>query len=140
MNEEKKPKKIKEVKKDLQEYNRSVPTQLDLFQTLDQDQEKYSNTVELYDMMPKYYFGGVERFGGKYLDILQRNFECRKKEYKLNIHPAAILQRDGTTMHYYPSQREELVEDVLRKFAANKKSIVDSYLFGERQSRSCKYY
>ncbi len=115
-------KEIKKVKKDIKEYVQSEPIQLELFQTK-RNKDKYSNTVELYDMMPKYYFGGVERKNGKYLDILSREFECRKKGYKVNIHPAAILEKDGTTKYYYPSQREELVEDALRKFAANKKGI-----------------
>jgi hypothetical protein len=121
-----KSQKIKEVKKDLKEYTQWEPEQLDLFQTSEQDKEKYSNTVEIYDVMPKYYFGGVEREIGKNvhaLPNLRRNFSCRKKEYALTITPASLTREDGMTVHYYPSQREELVEDVLRKFAANRKGL-----------------
>ena len=53
-------------KKDLIEYKQTQPEQLKLFES----EEKYSNTIELYDSMPKYYFGGVEREKGKNVDSL----------------------------------------------------------------------
>ena len=34
---------------------RSSPEQLSLFQTFLPDEDKYSNTIELYDAIPKYY-------------------------------------------------------------------------------------
>jgi hypothetical protein len=116
---------IKKIKKDITEYKQSRSIQLDLFDVSDQNQE-YSNTVELYDVMPKYFFGGVEREIGKNVEglpILNREFYHRTKGYKLNILPAAIAdKKSGKTIYYYPSQREELVEDVIRKLAITKKS------------------
>ena len=120
-------KQIKEVKKEIKEYKQSTPAQLKLFEIDDQNKDKYSNTVELYDMLPKYHFGGVKRainedIGIEALPILQKDFVNRSQNYKLLISPAAILDsKTGKTIHYYPTQREELVEDAIRRLAASKK-------------------
>ena len=112
----------KEIKTELIEYRQSKPIQLGLFEVDEQNEEKYTNTIELYDLIPKYYFGGVIRKMDQYLDILERNFKSRGQNYKLSITPAALIDRkSGKTIHYYPSQREELLEDALRRLAAAKK-------------------
>ena len=115
------------IKKELKEFEQTTPQQLTLFELVDEQNEDYSNTVELYDMMPKYYLGGVKRDIGKNVDslpVLERDFKHRGQEYKLNIYPAAIIDRTtGKTIHYLPSQREELVEDVLRKLAAKQRGV-----------------
>jgi hypothetical protein len=71
--------------------------------------------------MPKYYFGGVEREKGKNVDslpILNRDFMHRNRNYKLSISPAAVQdKKSGKTINYYPSQREEIIEDVIRKIS-----------------------
>jgi hypothetical protein len=119
-------------KKSLAEMEQSKPVQLQLFELADQNLDEYSNTIELYDVMPKYFFGGVEREKGRLVEslpILAREFVHRGKSYKLNISPAAIIdKKNGKTINYYPSQREELVEDVLRKLAAKQRGI---FLDGE---------
>ena len=118
--------KSKEIKNTLTEYSQSKPQQLEFFEIIDQSNDCYSNTIELYDQMPKYYFGGVEREKGKNVEalaILQRNFKHKGKDYKLEISPAALLNKEGKTIHYYPSQREELVEDALRKLVTNKRGV-----------------
>lgn len=122
-------KKLKIVKKKVEDYVQTKPSQLELFEYdyVDTKSDIYSNTIELYDQMPKYFFGGAEREIGKTVDalpILSRNFKHRSKEFNLNISPAALIDRkNGKTVHHYPSQREELVEDALRKLAVNKKGI-----------------
>ena len=119
-------KRSKEIKKTLSDYSQSKPRQLEFFEITDSNNQEYSNTIELYDQMPKYFFGGVEREKGKNVDalpILQREFKHKHKNYKLEISPAALLNKEGKTIHYYPSQREELVEDALRKLVANKRGI-----------------
>ena len=106
--------------KKLIEFKQTRNEQLQLFE-LDPMLSAYSQSIELYDAMPKYVFGGVEREKGKHVDalpVLQREFVNRNKGYKLNIYPGAILdKKTGKTIHYYPSQREELVEDVIKKIA-----------------------
>lgn len=116
-----------DIKKDLTKYTQTKPEQLQLFEILDASLEDYSNSIELYDTMPKYFLGGVEREKGKHVEslpILNREFVHRNKYYKLDIAPAAILdKKTGKTIYYYPSQREELVEDALRKIATRGGSV-----------------
>ena len=115
-----------DTKKELSKYTQTKSEQLDLFSILDASLKDYSNSIELYDTMPKYYVGGIEREKGKLVDslpILTREFMHRKGHYKLDISPAAIHdKKTGKTIHYYPSQREELVEDALRKIATKGKA------------------
>jgi hypothetical protein len=103
---------------------RSRPRQLELFQSfLPDDQDKYSNTIELYDAIPKYFpvkHMGARRIHGTYLPILTRTFEHKKEEYKLEIRPARLSHKDETEREYYPTHREELVEDTLRRIACDR--------------------
>ena len=101
-----------ETAKQLEDYAQEQPPQLDLFRLIDlkpQEQPRYSNTVELYDFMPKYHWGKVERIGGEFLRALDREFECRSIKYKLKITPARVTDKDGVDREYFPSKREELV-------------------------------
>ena len=103
--------------KKFDEFEQSNPAQMSLFEMLLPHEREYSNTIELYDFIPKYFWGKSQRINGKFLDQLEREFECRSVRYKVKIDPAKISDRDGVTRDYYPSKREELVEDALRKFA-----------------------
>lgn len=103
--------------KKLEEYNQERPLQLTLFEMLSPRDQNFSNTVELYDFIPKYHWGKTERINDKFLDSLERKFECRGVQYDVKIRPASIEDKDGNERYYYPSKREELVEDALRKFA-----------------------
>lgn len=109
--------------KNLNEYDRSRPTQLTLFELLLPQERGLSNTIELYDFIPKYHWGKVERIGGEFLRALEREFECRGQKYKVKIRPASIEDKDGMERYYYPSKREELVEDALRKFIAEGQGV-----------------
>jgi hypothetical protein len=103
---------------------RSRPRQLEFFQSfLPEDQDKYSNTIELYDAIPKYYpvkHMGAHRIQGTYLPILTRTFEHKTEKFKLEIRPARLSYKDGTEREYYPTHREELVEDALRRIACDR--------------------
>ena len=107
----------KPVVKKLEDYKQTKPPQLSLFEMLAPEDKSFSNTIELYDFIPKYHWGKTERIGGKFLDSLEREFECRGIKYTVKIRPASIEEEDGTERYYYPSKREELVEDALRKLA-----------------------
>jgi len=109
--------------KNLNEYDQSRPTQLTLFEMLLPQEKGLSNTIELYDFIPKYHWGKVERIGGEFLRSLEREFECRGQKYKVKIRPASIEDKDGKERYYYPSKREELVEDALRKFVAEGQGV-----------------
>lgn len=95
-------------------------------------EDGYSNTIELYDAIPKYVPStsrmGVLRENGIYLKTLRRKFQHGNRSYGVEITPARISDKDGSEMEYYPSQRVELVEEALRKIACDKLSSV--YLDG----------
>jgi len=103
---------------------RTQPKQLSLFQTfLPENDDKYSNTIDLYDAVPKYFptkHMAGRRESGKYLPILEREFEHRGESYKLKIRPARIQYKDGQEREYYPSYREEIIEEALRKIACDR--------------------
>src|SRR5213075_891251 len=99
-------------------YNRARPAELRLFEFLLPGEDQYSNTIELYDFIPKFFWGKVERENGKYLPTLKREFECRGVRYKVSIAPARLEDKD-----HYPGRREELVEAALRKLTCEGNGI-----------------
>jgi len=109
--------------KKLDDYDQSKPLQLNLFELLLPGDRDFSNTIELYDFIPKYHWGKVQRINDKFLDSLEREFECKGLKYKVKIRPASIEDRNGVERYYYPSKREELVEDALRKFVAEGQGV-----------------
>jgi hypothetical protein len=107
---------------------RSQPVQYSLFQHFlcdtVADAEKYSNTIELYDAVPKYFSSrqvmAAAREGGKYLPILRREFEHRGEAYTVEITPARLIDRQEREIEYYPGPQEELVEEALKKIACDR--------------------
>lgn len=98
--------------------------QLDLFMLLDlrsKDREDYSNTIELYDAIPKYFWGKREHKDLQNATIT-RQCTIRGREMMVKIHPAIIEKDDGSNVLIYPGEREELVEDALRKIAVSGQS------------------
>jgi len=111
--------KRKRTEKKLEEYKH---TQLPLPFIFPKPEKQYSNTIELYDAIPKYFWGRISsknRIGGRYLNILCREFEFRNKAFSVKITPARIEDKNGNEIDYYPGKREELVEDALRKMACD---------------------
>jgi hypothetical protein len=102
-------------RKPVEEYEQTKPHQLILFELLHPEERDFSQTVELYDFMPKYNWGKAQRLNDQYLPSLNRQFEYRGRHYKVRIEPARIADNDGNERDHYPGQREELVEDALRK-------------------------
>jgi hypothetical protein len=102
---------------------RSSPEQLSLFQTFLPAEDKYSNTIELYDAIPKYYPAKHMhdmRVNDTFLPHMEREFEHKGSAYKLTISPGRVIYKDGTAREFYPSFREELVEEALRKIACDR--------------------
>lgn len=104
------------------DYEKSTPLQMSLFDLLN-DEKDYSHTVELYDFMPKYFWGKADRVDGVYLPRLEREFECRNRKYTLTLFPASIEDNKGNEKYHYPTKREEIVEDALRKIMAEGKGM-----------------
>jgi hypothetical protein len=109
--------------KSLEQYQQTRPEQLTFFELISPEDRRFSNTIELYDFMPKYNYSKVERINGKFLNALQREFECRGHHYRLEIKPASLRDKQGNERYYYPSKREELVEEALRKLASEGQGV-----------------
>jgi len=118
----------------LRESNESAPpsgqdfqnTQLDIFQhflcnnVLERDQ--LSNTFDLWDSVPRYAISRQAmnklRTEQGFLDLLKIDFNYKGVPLKAIIQPARVEEDEGARQDYYPSANEELVEDALRKIAA----------------------
>jgi hypothetical protein len=93
---------------------RTQPVQYSLFQQFlpDDHSEDYSNTIELYDAIPKYFSSKKRmaelREGGTFLRHLERRFKHGGKWYTAKILPARLEDTDGQWREYYPSPQEEL--------------------------------
>jgi hypothetical protein len=104
---------------------KTLPAQLSLFQTfLDGDVDPYSNTIEFYDVVPKY-FASKKRMAelrkdGVFLPTLTHDFRHNDAWYTVEIAPARLKDKRGVEKEYYPTQREELVEEALKKIACDK--------------------
>lgn len=114
--------KLKTPKK-LEEYKQSKPVQLNFFELLEPEYLPYSNTIELYDVMPKYYWGNQKRDENGRLPVMKREFTHKGEDCTITIQPASLEQKDNKFKDYYPAKREELVEDALRKLACDGNGI-----------------
>lgn len=116
--------KGKDIQGNVRTFEKSQPYQLELFQYLLPDRERHSSTVELYDAVPRFHASPKKmaemRQGGKYLGTLRREFRFRDSNYQVEIRPARITRKNGEDIEYYPSEREQLVEEALWKIAHDK--------------------
>src|SRR5262249_48763170 len=71
--------KGKDINGQMVTLERTQPRQLSFFQTFLPDEERYSNTIDLYDALPKYFSNHTImrslRKSGQYLPVLKREFE-----------------------------------------------------------------
>jgi len=105
--------------------------QLSLFQNFlantPAEREQLSNTIALWDSIPRYSISrnlqNRMRSPHGTLEILKLAFRHLKMDYVATITPARIEIKEGPdkgkTIDFYPSASEELVEDALRKMAAD---------------------
>lgn len=104
--------------------------QMDLFRWLvcntDAERDSLSNVFDLWDSIPRY---GVSRQqqekwrrAGTFPALLEVAFRYRGRALTATIQPAAIKGKDGVIRSYYPGASEELIEDALRKLAADQNS------------------
>lgn len=115
--------KMSKKKKNFLEYEQTRPEQLTLFEMFSADEKKYSNTIELYDFMPKYVWDPASRDEEKSFEPIMRNFDCRGENYGLTIHPVQLRMPEGGFKVCFLGRREEVVEDALRKMVADGKGV-----------------
>jgi hypothetical protein len=93
------------------------------------DDSQYSQSIELYDAIPKYFWGKVQRDEKGRLDVLIRSFVHKGEKFEVEVHPATITHGEAVKQHY-PGVREEMVEDALRKLATEGRIRRRDKLFG----------
>lgn len=94
--------------------------QYSLFTQFFGDKDELSNTIELWDGVPKYFVSKQAQMKARdekgNLPLLKKDFEYKSVKCKVVIQPAILESKNGKEIASYPSANEELVEDVLRKF------------------------
>lgn len=111
----------KETPKKLHELKQERPLQLSLFEEIvAHPADSYSHTVRLYDAIPKYFWGRLTEEERRTPQQLERKFVFEGRSYTVVITPAIVKDKDGVVRIYFPGRREELIEDALRKLAAER--------------------
>src|SRR5215510_12228009 len=88
----------KDIKGTVVVLSKTQPQQLSLFQTFLPADERYSNTIDLYDAIPKYFPKKrlkKERVEGMFLPMLKREFEYKGERFVVKITPAKLETREG---------------------------------------------
>lgn len=80
-----------------------------------------TNMVALYDLAPRFVFyqrGEVER-----RKVIEREFSHRGKRYRITLKPTPVAQPDGSFRECYLGEREQIVEEVIRRLASNRSRL-----------------
>lgn len=81
-----------------------------------------SNAIEFWDSIPKYSMTAAQmnkiRSKEGFLPVNKVSFKHGGQDLVAVIRPARIEQKSGEEIEYYPSAKEEIVEQALRKIAA----------------------
>ena len=98
--------------------------QYDLFsQFVTNDSESVSNTIELWESIPKYFFTPAQVKKLRTPDGLASPFKqpyvFKGIDCEVTIHPALIEQEGGYFKAFFPGVTEELVEEALKKILAD---------------------
>ncbi len=111
--------------------------QYDLFTSFFGDPKDLSNTIELWDAIPKYSVSARQqtamRDDSGRLPAHDTEFEYagagldRPVRCKIRIKPALIEMKDGSFQDFYPSQSEEIIEEVLKKIFTDQQYGMHSY-------------
>jgi len=105
--------------------------QLDLFRSFlcntDDERGQLSNTFDLWDSVPRYAMSRQQmdkiRKEKGFLSLQHIAFQYRQRPFEVRIQAARIYdEKTKTETDYYPSASEELIEDALRKIAAEQRN------------------
>lgn len=105
--------------------------QLDLFRSFlcngEEGRDRLSNTFDLWDSVPRYAMSRQQmtkiRKEKGFLSLQQLAFQYRGRALEVRIQAARIFdEKTRTETDYYPSANEELLEDALRKIAAEQRN------------------
>jgi hypothetical protein len=104
--------------------------QLSLFQHFlynnEGERDQLSNAIDLWDSVPRYSISRQAmrkaRIEGRFLEKHQVEFQYKGRTMTRTIFPARVQDEDGVDRDYFASATEELVEDALRKLAADQQA------------------
>lgn len=81
-----------------------------------------TNMVALYDIAPRFCFD--TRDGGEASrKLIERDFTFGGKEYRIILKPTQIRNADGTIVDCYLGEREQIVEEVIRRIASKRSRL-----------------
>lgn len=96
-----------------------IPLQLALWEVPEPDR---TNMVALYDIAPRFCFD--TRDGGEgSRKLIEREFTFAAKRYKITLKPTQVRTSDGTIVDRYLGEREQIVEEVIRRIAGNRSRL-----------------
>ncbi len=100
--------------------------QYDLFsEFVTNDRESVSNTIEVWDSIPKYFFTPkqVEKLRTKegLAEPFEWSYDYNQSSCTVEIQPSLIKQKNGKYKAYFPSVTEELVEEALKKILTDQR-------------------
>ena len=103
--------------------------QLDLFSHfVTNDLSQVSNTVELWERIPKYFFTTKQAEKLRTIDGLAKPYKWTYKEngneYSVSIQPALIEQKNRGYKAYFPGVTEELIEEALKKIFSDQQYAI----------------
>lgn len=90
--------------------------QTSLFSLLDQNQ---TNCTALYDLAPRFISRVDRPDDSAYLVAIKKDFTFNGEPYRVTVSPARVIQQNGSERDELPGEREQLVEDVIRRMAAD---------------------
>jgi hypothetical protein len=100
------------------------PMQLTLFELVagnDGADARRSQCIEMYDLAPRFVLYTLGRLRqGAHLETILRDFVYRGHTYSLILKPARVSRMVGgrmATVEMYPGEREQILEDVVRRLA-----------------------
>lgn len=106
--------------KHLKIFEDSSDQQFDLFKSfVSNDASEASNSMEIWESIPKYFFTAsqvskiVPEKGQP--DPFEWSYTNRGRGFKVVVQPALIKEKDGSYKAYFPSSKEELIENALIK-------------------------
>lgn len=99
--------------------------QTKLWSLLSPDQ---TNCQALYDLAPRFIHRVERKDGSAFLSIIKKEFMFNGELYSVTVTPARIVGTDGKERDELPGEREQLVEDVIRRLAADKMMIASDQI------------
>lgn len=95
------------------------PLQLALWEVPEPDR---TNMVALYDIAPRFCFDTREG-GENSRKLIEREFTFADKRYRITLKPTRVRTPDGAIVDRYLGEREQIVEEVIRRVASKRSRL-----------------